>query len=323
MKAMLQGIEEHLEQCSKSNILIKSWTAKPLSNITTNAMWRYFPLTEKYYFELNPSFVFDYRNIEDMLEYPYVQFRDGFLGLAYFFLMNPKPIDKSSTIFLVPKKFESLVPSFWKGRVLLYDFSVEDSSERDPSSAAYIYGQISPETFLVQNYEDRLEDIRVACTGDEFHFLTPFRNITYLNSYFNSIFTRNTMKVIHKKFGSDVNYEDNFVASNYTKIRKNDSFCSLDKSHFYIYDDFLFHFMCARGAKPIDKKNSDNGKPIKKISLSLFHNINLYELKKPTNFILEKKIEVKIRRIPVNLSSESFYYYCQILFKEYSQEYPL
>jgi len=323
MKAMLQEIEKHLNRCSKSNILIKSWSAKPLSSNTTNSMWRYFPLTEKYYFELNPSFVFDYRNIEDMLEYPYIQLRDGFLGLAYFFLVNPRPIDKSSTVFLVPKKFESLVPEFWKERVLLYDFNVKDIDQRDKKSSAYIYGQISPETFLDESYEERLEYIRKACQGNSFHFLTPFRNITYLNSHFNSIFTRNTMKVIHEKFGSDVNYEDNFVANNYTKVCKNDSFCSLDKSHFYIYDDFLFHFLSARGAKPIERLSRKDREPVKKISLSLFHDINLYELERPTNFILEKKIEVKMRRIPVNLSSEHFYYYCQDLFKEYSQKYSL
>lgn len=318
MKAMLQKINDHFDHFEKKDLLIKSWHTKSLSPETNAIMWRYYPLTERYFFELNPSFVCDYKDINEMNDYPFVMLRDGFLGISYFFLKNPKPLEKGHTLFLIPKKFETLVPTYWKEKVMLYSFEFQEENP-GPFDNAYTYGQISPETFISTDYVTITTDLYADFKSYRNYFLTPFRSTTFFEKFNNSAYTRTVTSNILNLFGHNVKFEDSFQPGNYENIGKGDVFSNLDRDNFYIYDDFLFHFFSSRGAYAHKYKGYKKKNVIKEINLSLYHKIIIQELSEPSNYLLEKKIEMKLRGIVPNFLSERFFYYAQELFKEQLQ----
>ena len=78
---------------------------------------------------------------------PFYWCLDGFYGLFYFFLKNPKPLDKLETTFLVPKKFEYLVPKSWENNILLYSFDYLQNNETDRT---VLYGTVTSDVFLMK-----------------------------------------------------------------------------------------------------------------------------------------------------------------------------
>jgi len=297
----LQKINEHLKEFSEEELLIKRWDIKPTSEAIHQAMYRKYPLNEKYFFELNPSFVYEYPSIEAMLTFPFIMLRDGFLGLYYFFLKNPVLPKKSETIFLIPSKFSEIIPKSWKDNVLLYSFKY--TNENLENSKWMYYGNISREIY----FKKKLKDYIIPKNKD-YYFLSPLQSIGYHPSHSELELYMNFQNLLLEISNFKAKIINTFREDELNFIDKTFTCENVDKNNFLIYDDYLTHFFASKGAsiKVINTKN-EKMKTIKTIKLSQYHEIQIGELKDFSNKILEEKIDLKLKSVPISLSSHLFY----------------
>ena len=94
-----------------------------------DGMYQYHLDVEGYYLELNPSFVYEYQDLGQMLAFPFVMLRDGYFGL-FIFSTKLKASNQTETIFSVPKKFEKLVPQGGKQCLVLFFLSIKILNRR-------------------------------------------------------------------------------------------------------------------------------------------------------------------------------------------------
>ena len=116
----LSEIQNKILSMHNQEILYKKWDVRHRSKDFTDLYWLYYPNTDKYYFEGNPSFLYEYEHLDDLGRFPIVTVRDGYLGLVDFFISNPKPNKDFLTTLVIHKKYSRLVPKAWEDQIALY-----------------------------------------------------------------------------------------------------------------------------------------------------------------------------------------------------------
>ena len=122
-------------------------------------------MMESYFSELNASFVLEYQGLTSMSTYPFITLRDGYMGILYFFLKNPKPPKLFSTQILVPAKFEKLIPKTWKENVLVYEMIYDKTEE---AKKGLFYGLPAKENFVVNTAKEKLLMTKNLRLNEEF-----------------------------------------------------------------------------------------------------------------------------------------------------------
>lgn len=300
-----QKISNHLESYERKDLLFKRWDLRPMSQAYYEAMYRKFPGNEKYFFELNPSFVYEYQSIDAMLGFPFVMLRDGYLGLTYFFLKYSKPPKNCETTFLVPAKFQDLVPEAWEDDILLYNFDYQ--SKLKSSKKLVLYGSIGYETFLTKKIDEKLLDLPEA---KEYLLLSTLREWGFIQTHPEAQRYLNFQQELLKKANFNLKSFNEFRPDYFNFINSEYSFKNLDDDNFIIFDDYLTHYLSATGAANINDSKSPEVDIIDSFNLSPYHKINLGKPKSLSNNILKKKIDLKLKAIPLNPLSEVFYNYC-------------
>lgn len=312
MMSMLQRINNQIQQCNNNQLVIKKWNEDFLSNSARDIYWRYMPLTDNVYFELNPSFVLNYRHLSSMARYKFITLRDGFYGIFYFFLKNPKPLEKLETIFLIPKKFEYLVPVHWKDNILLYSFEyLVDSSKSDKT---IVFGSISSDNFFLKNISDKVKGL--VPSGNKLILATQIKERSFFNHKDETDLAVEFLGQIHKKFGFDIDYRKTSQDSQWNSVDETYSFNNLDSDDFFISYDYLTELFASKGAANLQqtppKKSLDN--ILTSIALSPYHNIVIEEPVSFSNEILNHLVDFKMSSIPINYSSNTFYEYSKNIF---------
>lgn len=299
--SMLHKIEAHLLNCTKRDLFVKRWGEPFLSQATRNLSWRYMPSFERYYFELNPSFIIDYSSLTHMSTYPFVMLRDGYLGIYFFFLRNPKPLEKMETVFLIPKKFESLIPTLWEKHILTYDFSY--NTKESTKKKALIYGPMSSENFIDESVADKLE--RLVPKNNSLSLISMVKERYFFENENETNFMVEALKKLFQ-LDKDIKVAKEFKILDWNHIDSNTNIINIDTDNFLIYSDFTTHFLASKGAHLLHQEISKD-KPIKTINLSPYHSINLYKPEKLTNKILKDIFELREHNVALNYSSPNFF----------------
>ena len=299
---MLQKIEKHLHHCTKRDLFVKRWGEPFLSQTTKNLSWRYMPSFERYYFELNPSFIIDYSNLVHMSTYPFVMLRDGYLGLYFFFLRNPKPLEKMETFFLIPKKFENLIPKQWKDNILTYDFSYNTNDSK--SKKSLIYGSMSSENFISETAADKIN--RLVPKGNSLSLISLIKERYFFENKNEIEFTVDALKALFK-LDEDIKIAKEFNFLDWNHIDSNTNLINIDTDNFLVYSDYTTHFLVSKGAHLLYQEDSSKDKAIKRINMSPYHLINIYEPKNLTNKILKDIFELREHNVALNYSSPNFF----------------
>ncbi len=305
MTFMLQKINNHINTFEKCDLVSKRWDLLSQSNNLYQAMYRKFPLNEKYFFELNPSFAYEYKSLEVMLGFPFVMLRNGFYGLYYFFLKNIKPPKNCTTTFLIPHKFKYLIPESWKDHVLVYSFNYT-SKKSEKEEKLVVYGIVGRENFI----NDKIKDFfnKKIPEAKEVIFLSPLREQGYLHTQTETELYFEFQKAMFEHAGFGVKQFNNFRSDHLSFVNNEYDFINIDQDNFLIYDDYLSHFFATKGAynmNPIDTQS--DVKLVKEINLSPYHSIKMSKPNSFSDYILRQKAEVKLNSINVNLYSEAFF----------------
>lgn len=306
MMYMLQKINNQIKHFEKNDLLLKRWESKPWSQTFYKAMYTKYPLNEKYFFELNPSFVYEYQSIDTMATLPFVMLRDGFFGLFYLFLKYPKLPEKTDTVFLIPSKFSYLIPKKWKDNILIYDF--EYTKKNEHKNKSIIYGNISQENFINKTVEEKFHNIFPK--AKENILVSTFREYGFLQSHNESALNLEFQKSLYKNLGFDVKRYNTYREEIFSFVDDSYSYFNIDSDHFLIYDDYLNHFFASKGALNINNlKHNREMEQIKILNLSPYHKIKIGRPKSFSEEIFEQQIEIKLKKIPLNPTSPIFFEY--------------
>ncbi len=301
--SMLQILNKQIDSLKRTDLVLKRWEEQGVTGPSRDIYWRHIPSTERYYTELNASFVVDYLNIQAMATYPVITLRDGYFGLLQFFLKNPKPIDNFKTVILIPSKFEYLIPKGWGQNTLLYEFQYDDSVLK--YSTGVFTGTPTKENFLLQTAQEKLEnsfpkDIKIHSNvyGRD-RFLSLHTNEqSYYNDY---------KKALYRNFGFDVVEHNEYKALDWSKVDQNYGFFNLDADHFLIYSDYLDFIFASKGAQFVNKPKELIKKPILTLDVSPYHKIKVGEVSNLNDSTLEHLIKLRLSSIPLALHNIDFY----------------
>ena len=233
------------------DILYKKWNIEHRDQFFTELYWSWHPQTEKYFFEGNPSFSYEYRNLFDMGRYPIVMLRDGFVGCLDFFFIHPSPPKDFKSLLLIPKKYEAIVPSSWKGQVGCYEIK-QRQARYDEKSHIFLFGYPTEALFLRQSPRELAESIGDLLQDfQEYSFFLPIRESKMskekvkLKAHYIEF-----LKELYRRIGFDVRLEFN----NYQKMTRElqgrpFKFLNLDREKFVIYDNYIDHHLFSIGGE--------------------------------------------------------------------------
>ncbi len=314
--SMLQKINNQIHFFNHNDLLLKKWGEEFLSNEAKEIYWRCMPVSADIFFELNASFVWNYKSLESMSRYNFITLRDGYYGLFYFFLKNPIPLDKLETVFLVPKKFSYLVPKLWKNNILLYSF---DFLQKEKMDKTVVFGTVTSDLFMLESVEEKVKNLELG--NSEIVLATIMKERSFFNNKHETDLNYKFISEVHKKYGFDLDFIVAIDDDGKTEVDQNFSFINIDSDNFMITYDYPSQLFASRGASCLSNEPSivDESQVISKIALSPYHNIVIEEPSGLTNDILKSVVEIKTSGIPLKFSSSTFYEYAKSEFVEKNQ----
>lgn len=279
--SMLNNIKEIIDSNGDGDILYKKWDVQFRDDYFSQVYWSYFPVTQKYYFEGNPSFSYEYKNLFDIGRYPITTLRDGFVGLLEFFLLHPTPTSDFRSKILIHKKFERIVPKQWKDFVACYSINSRRKRSVVPASeqTLIIHGLGLEECFWKSSPIEIAQNLQKKASGfKEVKFLIPQRE-SLMSSKENQEkkFNVALLKAIYEVFGFDIEIEMN-VEDFLEKFKsKKFSFLNLDSSMAFIADNYIDHFLFSIGGNCLNEEISIDRDFIE-FNLSHYHKITIEEI---------------------------------------------
>jgi hypothetical protein len=276
--SILSEIKEHIVNTHSDDIHYKKWHVGFRDEYFKEIYWSYYPITQKYFFEANPTFLYEYRSIEDMQRYPLILVRDGFVGILDFFLVNPSPAKFFKTILLIEKKFEKLVPKQWLKQVAVYEV-YSTKKEEAKKENLLIHGQGMEDLFWSDDLDKRIFDIKkIASQYKNINFVISQRE-SLLSSSENKGKQHNLSlhKSIYEHFGFEVKI--NVDVQKELKLLKfsNFGFINLDHTNGFVSDNYIDHFLYSKGGVNLDAIETSNSYK-EHYNLSPFHGVGLKEL---------------------------------------------
>lgn len=280
MTFMLDKVKEIISNSSEDEILYKKWDTAHRSDYFSKVYWHYHPATEKYFFEGNPSFSHEYKNMFDCGRFPIIMLRDGYVGVLEFFILHPKPPRDFRSIVAINKKFTSLVPEKWKGYVVSYSVKQrEDTRVKDSSELLVVYGFGTEDIFWKQSAEELIAEVANVSKGfKETVCIFPQRE-SMLSSGKEQVKNHalELIKRTYQHFGFDVKLAMNFRGFFNNNQVEEFSFLGLDKNKAFISDNYFEHYMYSKGGRSLNEQEqvcSDNIE----YNLSRFHKISFEDI---------------------------------------------
>lgn len=279
MMSMLNKVSAIIDNTSQDNILYKQKYIQYRDDYFSKVYWNYFPATDKYFFEGNPSFLHEYKNMFDCGSFPLIMARDGYVGILEFFFENPKPPRDFKSVILINKKFEKLIPKKWKDNVAVYSISANRKiTKSDSKRFLIIYGNTGEDIFwkddpkiLAKKYAE------IASEFDDVICILPQKE-PLLSSYIEQVKNHNLtlLKEIYRNFGFDVK-----IAYNFNKFFENNkvkhfSFLNIDQNNVFVSDSYYDYFLSCKKGYSLNNQNNFSTNCLR-YSLSQYHEVVIEE----------------------------------------------
>lgn len=284
MMSTLNKVRTMIQNYEESDILYKKWDIRHRDEYFSRVYWNQMPALEKYFFEANPSYFYEYQNMFDIGRYPLVMIRDGYVGILDFFFMHPVPTKDMPTIFMIPKKYKRLVPKKWKEQVVFYTIEENKKSE-DTKKLLIVHGPGLEDVFWKRTPEDIVSDLANLSTEyKKVYLLLPQRD-SFLSTpkEQRNLYWLQLIKNVYKHFGFDVQMSLEISAFlkklESKKVLSNFSFINIDQNQVFNADNYIDHYLWSKGGHRIEleKENVLPNSDEVEYSLSPFHKIKISE----------------------------------------------
>lgn len=291
----LNKIQEKIQKINiDQDLLYKKWNIQHRDELFTSAYWAYFPMTEKYFFEANPGFLYEYKNLFDFGRYPISLVRDGFLGILDFFLVHSKPPKDFTSIVLVPKKFERLVPKSWQEQVAVYEF-FNKKEVPENKKEVIIYGSPTAEIFYQKDISDVAKWVCDTISDyKKYHLMIPIRDsVIAPEKIKKKMHFIEFLKELYRNHGFDIEIHHNEVDEKIKSFEGSDfDYCGLDQDKIFINDNFLDHKLSSFGG--FNKSWKSGPGEGMTYALSGSHGIEINELSFEDNIFSEFYLNFKL-----------------------------
>jgi hypothetical protein len=293
---MLNKVREIISSNTNDDILYKKWDTQHRDEYFSKVYWHYHPSTEKYFFEGNPSFLHEYKNLFDCGRFPIITLRDGFVGILEFFLVHPTPPKDFKSMVLINKKFASLIPIKWKEYVLSYVVTAREQKNKDiDQDLLLLYGFGTEDTFWEKSPKELLNEYAEISKGyKETICIFPQRESLLSTSREQTKnYAIELIKETYRNFGFDVKLALDFKAFFSNNEFTNFSFLGLDKSNVFVADSYFEHFLYSSGGQSLNKKQTI-GSDFLEYNLSANHKIVIEEVNFDESIFAEFYIQYRI-----------------------------
>lgn len=279
---MLNEIKELIENSYNDAILSKKWDIRHNGDQFRDFLDRSYPIGCRYYFEANPSFLFEYQNLVDMERYPVVMLRDGVIPIASFFLRFPIPPKGFSTKLLVHKGLKALVPKAWSDLVALYEFEFKTRNlQEDPPKKVLVYGFPCEYSFIRQSPKEVFSNLREKIsTKSNVEFYLPMRERVFFLDRDNSEYVKECLKWLGYCFGAETKVHSDGSKLLNIKLTKDDAICPLVEDGFLIKDNYIPHWFSHKGVSVVQDSKSKDEEELLTYRLSPAHKIHIRPLGK-------------------------------------------
>jgi hypothetical protein len=293
---MLSKIKEIIAANTEDDILYKKWDTKHKDEYFSKVYWHYHPATEKYFFEANPSFFHEYKNMFDCGRFPLVMLRDGFVGILEFFLVHPIPPKDFRSIVLINKRFSRLIPLKWKNYVVTYSITERKQDIiKEKNDLLVIYGFGTEDVFWGKSPRKLLE--KYASISQEYKqtvCVFPQRESMLSSEKEQSKnYALQLIKETYKNFGFDVKMaldSQKFFENN--KL-DNFSFINLDQLGVFISDNYIDHYLYRSGGRSLNTVYPREEEALE-YNLSANHKVIIEEVNFNDNVFSEFYIQYRI-----------------------------
>mgnify|MGYP006443675703 CR=1 FL=1 len=276
MTSMLDKVKKYIQEAHDEVILWKRWDIKIDNGKYYDAMSRMYPFTHKYYFEANPSLICDYKNLLDMQRQPLIMLRDGLIPLICFFAKNHKPPANFSTIFLIDKRFESIIPKSWSQYFCTYEVELP---YKDPKELEKIYinGMLVSYTFWFDTPVEALDKLdKIIPKNVEREFLTPIRERAFFITQDETKYVSPFLEEIYDRYGTKVKLHTNYDKLLDIKFTKGAGHCELVDTPYLYTDNYFNHLFSHNECFSIHKQDIDKSNALI-YPLSMNHNVIIKE----------------------------------------------
>jgi len=284
-----------------TDVLYSKWKVKFRDEHFEKIYWDCYPFMDKYFFEANPSYLYEYEDMFDLGRYPLVMLRDGFLGILDLFFLHPKPPKDFASIILIHKKFEKLVPKMWLKHTACYQVlpRKEDKIFNTENQDLLIYGHATSETYWDQNIETIFKNLEQKIEKfKHLYFLLPHRNVELVRSG-SSLFKNyiDLARYVVDKFPDKARLFNDINTFLEIFKKKNFSFYNLDSAKIFNADNNLDHRFYSKNWTNISEVSYDQKEEDLEFNLSIGHkvvisNVNV-EDNKFSEFYLNYKMSGK------------------------------
>ena len=297
--SILNKIKNIIDTNTNEEILYKKWSTNNRDELFTQIYWNYSPITSKYFFEGNPAFFYEYKDLFDMGRYPITMIRDGFLGILDFFLVHPKPIKDYQSILLLPQKYEALIPTNWKDQVALYSLELNEKFVEKNKDHLVVYGYSTEEMYLKSDIEERVKELKAdAEKYKKIDFIFPQRDSLLSSEKVKSTskFSLDLYKNIYKYFGfeTEIHHDiDKFFVKN--KL-ENFTYINFNKDKVLINDDFMDYYLISANAYPLNMNHYNSNEKNLSYNLSLNHKVVIREFDSSKSKFNELYVNHRMKR---------------------------
>lgn len=263
----------------EQDVLYKKWNIQHRDEYFTQVYWSYHPITDKYFFEGNPAFSYEYKNLFDFGRYPVTMLRDGFVGILEFFLIHPKPTSDFKSIILIPERFQKLVPKTWEGQVACYKIIPRNNSNSHQANFLMVHGLPTEELFLNQTVEDIAKEIKGYVEGYEDYFIyLPIRDsLLSKNEVREKVLYIELLKEIYRHVGFEAKVEFHKIQNILRLLEtKKFDFINLDQDRFFVNDNYIDHHLYSIGGKNLKPDSVSDGESLR-YNLSKNHSVEITE----------------------------------------------
>lgn len=305
---MLDRIKKYIQDAHDEVILWKRWDIKVAGQQYYDAMSRMYPYTHKYYFEGNPSFTCDYRDLLDMQRQPLIMLRDGIINLASFFATNYRPPKNFLSIILVNKRFASIVPEPWKEFVGTYEFEYPNLEDKKVD-VLYVHGMLINYSFWIKKPKQILDELNSQIPkGVKLEFMLPIRERSFFVIQDETKFVTPFLEELYNRYGFELKLHTNYDQLLNVKIKKKSAFCELTDTPFIFSDNYMNHLFCHNDCymlnpTPVDKSNALI------YPLSQNHNVIIKEIDRKKSKFNEFMLELKEKRINPDVMNPLFHHF--------------
>jgi hypothetical protein len=249
--------------------------------------------------------LYHFKDLNWLNFFPALFIRDGLISILHFFYMNPYPND-ISTVLIIPKGSDFLVPSAWQEQCITYSMHTYLNGNIEDTDDLYLISTVNKLLFTPGDLERKIKSIQQIPQSKEKNIKGLFFRNTPLgeeNTFFQDGHDYDFFKTIHEQFNNEIKVINWEQVKSTSLIRS--SFVELNKFDSLYSDSSVSHHFLRNGSISLDCKyphkefNHDSC-----LRLSKFH---FFEFKEIKNSSKEKseKVWKAIRNLsPVVLSGE-------------------